>query len=155
MEEKLKKKIKVLKGVVVVFSILIALEVFIGAYYLIFDIFDKCDGYSIEDQKIQTINNKFIPYTGEKVSGDNVKTLVEKIINYNLTEAEDSSQFIAVQVGDASNVNTNGATSDDAQAFNVAIKTIKSEIKLEKSYRVTYGQDRPSGLILAIGIEEI
>lgn len=117
---------------------------------------DVIGNTGMDAQKVQTINNKFVPYTGAKVTGTNFKTLVDKVISYNLTEAEDSSQFITVtESDDASTVTTNGATSDDAAAFNTAIRTIRNGIKSGKSYKVTYGTDPHSGLIVSIGYKEL
>ena len=90
-----------------------------------------------------------------EVDAYNSKQLVSTVTAHNRTTAEDESQFVTVMMSDASGVDKSQANSGETVAnFNSTINTTTSTIRAGKSYAVSYGYDKTSGRIVAIGLTE-
>ncbi len=113
-------------------------------------------GDQIKSQEIQTRNRQFTQYDGVQ-SGTTVRQIISSIASYNIATAEDSSQFVTVIAGDASEVTSNEADDDvTAAAFNSAnVNPKRSTIKAGKNYKVSFGYDATTGYVIAVGFVEV
>lgn len=111
---------------------------------------------SIDAAKVDAYNAKFERYKGI-ITGSDARTLCNTITSHNRNTAEDSSQFVKITVGDentdVSNDTTNGAGADDSAAtFNATLSNAIASIRAGYSYKVTYGYEPGSGLIISVGL---
>ena len=115
---------------------------------------DAMDVGAVKSAEVDAYNSKFLNYKGI-ITGSQAKQLVSTVTAHNRTTAEDESQFVTVMMSDASGVDKSQANSGETVAnFNSTINTTTSTIRAGKSYAVSYGYDKTSGRIVAIGLTE-
>lgn len=107
------------------------------------------DGANLDPQKIEAYNSPFEQYANTQ-SGTNVKALLSKIRSHNNANIDDPSTQILVMEGDASTIVTAPETAVEASTITTAL----SNVKAGKTYTVTFGYDKNSGLIVAAGYTE-
>lgn len=141
------------KALIIAGAILLSILI-IGLGMLIFTQAKNAIGNTgLDQQKVLAYNQAFLDYEGIK-SGSDARQLCQNIVAHNI-KADDSSQYILVQNGDASAVTTNGvSTNDTAATFNANINAIKKTIKSGKMYEISIGYDEKTGYVCAIGIQE-
>lgn len=110
---------------------------------------DALTGTGLTQQQIATYNAEFLSYEGLK-SGTDVRSLLQTVINHNLANQEDPSRNIKVQTSDASEV----TVAPDELVTTSEVNTIRSGIRAGYTYKVTFGYDSKSGLIVAVGVEK-
>jgi len=111
----------------------------------------------IDQQKVDTHNRQFVQYEGEQ-SGTTVRQLISNIMSYNITGAEDSSQFVLVMNGDASAVTSNGAADNvTGSTFNTDKKftELRSKVRTGRNYNVSIGYDPNTGYVIAVGFVQV
>ncbi len=113
------------------------------------------DTGSIVAAKVDAYNAKFERYKGI-ITGSDARTLCNTITSHNRATAEDSSQFVNIKLSDATNDTTNGAkATDQAKDFNSKLQTnVISKIRSGYSYKVTFGYEPGSSLIICVGLEK-
>ena len=109
----------------------------------------------MSEQEIQAYNGTFTTYGGEKVRGSQVKALCDKINSHNLS-AVDASELIIIENGTDQATDPNPAqTDEDVEAASTSfINSVKSGILSGKTYKVTFGYDKGTGLITTVGISD-
>ena len=108
----------------------------------------------INATEIEAYNSKFENFGEGVITGSQARQLFNTVKRHNIT-AKDYTQYVKVQMEDASSVTSNGCTEEDTTgtAFN---STFASSINLYagKTYQVSYGYDANTGYVVAIGFEE-
>lgn len=107
----------------------------------------------MSEQEIQAYNGAYTTYGGENVRGSQVKSLCDKIRNHNQA-AKDPSELIAIVEAEATDPTPAPSKEDAAGTTASAINTIKNKILSGKTYQVTFGYDKSTGLLTQVGIIE-
>ena len=128
------------KALIIAGAILLAILI-IGLGMMVFNNVRQRAGdtSAIDELAVQQFNSPFVAYFGDKVSGSNLKALLEKIMAHNRIQ-DDTSLQISV-FNDTTNVTTN-------------LRTAISGIQVGKTYTVdataTNGYDANSGYLTSI-----
>lgn len=138
------------KALIIAGAILLAILIIGLGMFIFTQAQDAIGNTGMDEQKVNAHNNRFLNYEGVQ-SGSSVRTLLNTIVTYNVTGAEDSSQYITAAEGAApTNNGAEGAT--DPSTINTAITTLRNGIKAGYSYTVTFGKDPKTGYIVGVGI---
>lgn len=144
--EKLKKRNKLYKKIIVIETILmiiVILWVGIGIFRISKEREGSC--CKLSEAEIQTFNEKFIIFEGTNVKGNKVNSLLNIIVMNNLANKENTSKQIKLtQLGEKWQ---EGNTSTDMILMNIPKKANTKE-----TYTVSYELDK-SGLVSQITIE--
>lgn len=134
------------KALIIAGAILISI-VIISLGIIIFNQAESVmDPNAMDEVAVTTFNQKFKAYEGNNVRGANVNTLLERIVQNNLTNSDDTSKQIEVEIK-ATNWNTGTKPSGK-------ITSISAKASTGKSYKVTSTPDTKSGYITKITIED-
>ena len=147
---KLKKKEKVYKKIIVVETILMIIVILwigIGIFRISKGISTEREGgCDLPEAEILNFNQKFIMYEGMNVRGSDVNSLLNRIVQNNVSNQEDTSRQIKLtQLGEKWQ---EGNTSTDMVLMN---SPKKADIK--ETYTVLCKLDKSSGLVSQITIE--
>ena len=102
------------------------------------------DSNAMDEVAVSSFNQKFLQYEGDNVRGANVNSLLQSIVQNNLTNSDDSSKQITVEV--------NGASWNGTTVPSGAITKLESKASTGKSYKVTFDSDTKSGYINKVTI---
>lgn len=140
------------KALIIAGAILLSILIIGLGMFIFTQAQDAIGNTGIDEQKVNAHNNRFLNYEGVQ-SGSSVRTLLNTIITYNITGAEDASQYITAAEGEAPT--SNGADgAEDATALNASITTLRNGIKAGYSYTVKMGYDPKTGYIVGVGITQ-
>ena len=147
----------------VVGLILIAMFPIIGSqWYLLMG--NKNDQQSKSIMPVEDHNDEFVVYEGEdSISGQNVIRLINKVINHNETNKEDSLLWINVHVNENGKVHElegkgyfiadgNEAGTLSVEEYNRKIKKALAKVEIKKKYAIRCGYDSVTGYVVDIEI---
>ena len=140
------------KALIIAGAILLSIAI-IGVGMFVFNsVSETITGSSdLSSEQIATYNQEFTNYNGQQ-RGTQVKNLCDRVSNHNRL-ATDPSETIAIIEGVATDP-TPAPTAEDAAGTTTAeINAIKAKILSGRTYNVTFGYDKDSGLVSQIGIE--
>ena len=106
----------------------------------------------MSEQEIAAYNGEFETY-GQKQRGTQVKALCDKVRHHNQT-VKDASELIAIVESEATDPTPAPTKEDAAGTTATDINNIKGKILSGKTYEVTFGYDKSTGLLTQIGIVE-
>ena len=137
------------KALIIAGAILLAISIIgIGMY-----VFTQAKGavgnIGMDKEKIAAYNADFEAYEGT-VDGSSARALCDTVRNHNLAHTDDATTQIVVQTGSAAGVTTPPSATVTAAAVN----TIKQGLKQGYNYKVDFGYDANTGLIVAVGITQ-
>lgn len=104
---------------------------------------------SLSEQEIATYNDPYQAYIGTR-SGTQARNLCDLVKNHNNANIDDETRQIVVQTSDASTV----TTAPTKQVEPSSIDAIRTTLKSGKTYTISLGYDKNSGLVVAVGIVE-
>lgn len=135
------------KALIIAGAILLSILI-IGLGMLIFNqAKDAIGNTGMDKEKIAVYNAEFEAYLGTQ-SGSSCRTLCDLVRNHNNAYTDDESKNIIVQEADAATVTEAPSAAVEAAVVN----TFKTTIKTGKTYTVSLGYDKNSGLVVAVGI---
>ena len=137
------------KALIIAGAILLSILIIGLGMYIYQQAAGAMSGANLDPQKIDAYNSPFEQYANTQ-SGTNVKALLSKIRSHNNANVDDPSTQIAVIEGDASTTVTASETAVEPSTITEAL----SKVKAGKTYTVTFGYDKNSGLIVAAGFAE-
>ena len=142
------------KALIIAGAILLSIAIIGVGMFVYNSVSDTIIGAAdMSEQEIAAYNGTFTTYGGEKVRGSQVKALCEKINSHNLS-AKDASELIIIENGvdEATNPNPAQTKEDVQEASTSYINDVKGKILSGKTYKVTFGYDKGTGLITTVGI---
>lgn len=109
---------------------------------------------NMSQEQINTYNSEFTSYEGD-IRGSKAKNLCKTVRTHNLN-AQDSSEKIILQTTDISDPENCPAPTKDGETGTTTteINKIDSGLLSGKTYTVTLGYDKSSGLVTTISIVE-
>ena len=116
---------------------------------------DAMGNTGLNQQKADAHNRQFLQYQGVQ-TGASVKTLISTVEQFNISGAQDSSEFILVQKNSAATLTSNNASEGQTGSqFNTTFATAKSGIRVGVRYNVDFGYDPSTGYICSIGFTQV
>lgn len=106
------------------------------------------DNNAMDEVAVATFNQKFTQYEGEKVKGANVNALLQKIVQNNLVNTNDTSKQVKLKV---TATNWSGTKPSDAICTTM---TATGKALTGKAYKVTTTPDNQSGYITTVTITD-
>ena len=138
------------KALIIAGSILVSIVIITLGVMIVSNVKDTIQkSSSLSEQEIATYNQPYDAYLGTK-SGTQARALCELVKNHNNANTDDESRQIVVQESDASGV----TAAPTAQVTAASVDAIRAKIKAGKTYTISLGYDKNSGLVVAVGIVE-
>lgn len=142
------------KALIIAGAILLSIAIIGVGMFVYNSVSDTITGAAdMSEQEIAAYNGTFTTYGGEKVRGSQVKALCDKVRNHNQA-SKDASELIAIVESQATDPTPAPTKEDAAGTTSSEINTIKNKILSGKTYEVTFGYDKSTGLLTQIGIVE-
>ena len=143
------------KALIIAGAILLAIAIIGIGMFVYQSVSDTIAGAAdMSKQQIDAYNGEFTTYAGPKQGGSQVKALCESVKNHNLA-ANDVSKLISVVSGKAKDPKPAPSKEGEKGTSTTDINKIKDTILSGKTYNVTVGYDKDTGLLTQIGIEEV
>ena len=106
------------------------------------------EGAGLTTEQITTYNSKFETYQGTK-NGSVARELCDAVRNHNLSNTDDESKHIKIVITENAPTEVSDKLIDATE-----INNIKKNIKSGKTYKIDFGYNAKSGLIVGVSIVE-
>lgn len=141
------------KALIIAGAILLAIAIIGVGMFVFSNVQDTITGAAdMSQQEIAAYNQTFTAYEGN-IRGSRAKTLCETVLNHNLS-AVDASQNVSIVTTDISGDVNNCPPPSETIGADV-INPIKNDLQSGKTYTVTCGYDKNSGLVTTVSIVEV
>lgn len=137
------------KALIIAGAILLSISIIAIGMAVFSQAKEAIDGSGLTTEQIATYNSKFENYGGTK-NGSTARTLCDVVRAHNLANTDDESKQVKIV--------TSGDAPTEVQTALVEtteVNTIKNGIKSGKTYKIEFGYNAKSGLIVGISIQEV